>query len=64
MQRLQATEPTAQLTTTCQLKPNSITLAGSKADRFEAKFHYFVRSWSVTSFELDSVMECGCEPAS
>jgi len=31
------------------LKPNSITLAGSK----------LVRSWSLTSFEPDSVMEFG-----
>jgi len=34
------------------LKPNSITLAGSK----------LVRSWSPTSFEPDSVMEFGFEP--
>jgi len=52
-----------------------ITLAGLKlvADRFEPKFHYAiwfeagrrqVQSWSATSFEPDSVMEFGREPAS
>ena len=46
------------------LRPNSITLSGSKlvADRFEAKFHYAVLVADMqvrTSFEPDSVMEFG-----
>ena len=60
---------------TVQLKPNSITLAGSKlvADRFEAKFHYAISvkagqrpasNQLRISFKPDSVMEFGCGPAS
>jgi len=52
-------------------KPNSITLAGSKlvADRFEVKFHYAIwfepaSNQPRTSFEPDSVLEFGREPAS
>ena len=48
---------------TARLKPNSITLAGSKlvADRFEAGRRP-ASNLSATSFEPDSVMEFGFEP--
>ena len=53
--------------TRSQLKPNSITLAGSKlvADRFEAGLvadRFKVCDQLRTSFEPDSVMEFGFEP--
>jgi len=45
-----------------ELKPNSITLSGSKlvADRFEAKFHYRYATWFEAGSKLVADLSLTC----